>query len=54
MTVRILVCDGCGKRRRDVECMVEFTSHGITVHLCDECIDVAKEIVDEAREGGAE
>lgn len=49
MSVQIVFCDGCGKKYQDAEFVIEFRSHGVVVHLCDECIDKAKEIVDEAR-----
>lgn len=49
MSVQIVLCDGCGKKYQDADYMIEFRSHGITVHLCDECIDAAKEIIDSER-----
>lgn len=48
MTVRILVCDGCGKRSDDVALMVQFESRlGVPVHLCDECVKVANDVVED-------
>jgi bacterioferritin-associated ferredoxin len=34
--------------------MVEFHKYGMTLHLCGECIDKAKELVDEARKEGGD
>ena len=52
MSVQIIVCDSCGRVANECECMVEFHKFGATLHICDECIDKAKELVDKAREGG--
>ena len=49
MSVQIIVCDGCGRMASECECMVEFHKLGLTLHVCDECIDVAKDLVDRER-----
>lgn len=49
MSVQIVVCDGCGKTHDECACLIEFYKHGITVHLCDECIDKAKKIIERKR-----
>lgn len=54
MSIRIIVCDACGRTASRCEVMVEFHKSGMTLHLCDECIDKAKEMVDEKRKGGSE
>ena len=54
MSVQVIVCDACGRMASECECMVEFHKHGMTLHLCDECIDKAKEMVDEARKEGGD
>lgn len=52
MSVRVIVCDACGRTASQCDCMVEFHKNGITLHVCDECIDRAKELVDNARKVG--
>ena len=52
MSVRVIVCDACGRMASECGCMVEFHKHGMTLHVCDECIDKAKELIDKARKGG--
>ena len=54
MSVRVIVCDACGRMANECECMVEFHKYGMTLHLCGECIDKAKELVDEARKEGGD
>lgn len=50
MSVQIIVCDSCGRSANKCKCLVEFHKHGMTLHICDECIDIAKELVDKERE----
>lgn len=48
MTVQILRCDGCGKTSDEVALMVQFENHlGIPVHICDECVRVANDLVED-------
>lgn len=54
MSVRVIVCDSCGRAASKCECMVEFHKRGMTLHVCDECIDKAKELVDKARKEDGE
>ena len=54
MSVQVIVCDACGRRSDACKCMIEFHKNGETLHVCDECIDVAKKLVDKARKEGGE
>lgn len=47
MSIRIVICDGCGKQADECEKLVEFKASGITVHLCDECIKKALVLIGE-------
>ena len=48
MTIGILRCDGCGKPSNEVDLLVEFENHlGIPVHICDVCVRVANDLVDD-------
>ena len=49
MSIQVIVCDACGRTANKCDVMVEFHKSGMTLHLCDECIDKAKEMVDEKR-----
>ena len=53
MSVQVVVCDGCGRMSCECKCLVEFHKQGITVHLCEECIDIAKAMADKARKDDA-
>lgn len=55
MSVQVIVCDACGRMASECKCMVEFhNKFGMTLHVCDECIDRAKELVDKARKEGGD
>ena len=54
MSVQVIVCDACGRMANECECMIEFRKFGMTLHVCDECIDKAKELVDKERRGDGE
>lgn len=54
MSVRVIVCDACGRRSDACKCIIEFRKHGETLHVCDKCIDMAKELVDKARKKGGD
>ena len=49
MTVQVVVCDACGRASSECDCMIAFHKFGLTLHVCDKCIDVAKELVDKRR-----
>ena len=44
-----VTCSFCGKRGRDVESIV--CGPAPTVAICNECVDLCREIMDEEREG---
>lgn len=46
-----LTCSFCGKRGRDVESIVCGPTP--TVAICNECVDLCREIMDEEREGSS-
>ena len=50
MSIQIVVCDSCGKRYDEVGYLVEFHKHGMSLHLCDECIDAAYDMICKVRE----
>lgn len=43
-----LECSVCGKNQYEVEMLVE----GINTHICSECVDLCKDIVEENRGKG--
>lgn len=53
--VKNLICCFCGKNQSDVKKLIAgpsveiFTDPILKICICDECVDAAKEIVDEER-----
>ncbi len=49
MSVQYVICDGCGKTHNECEYLIEFAKGGVSVHLCNECIEIAKEMIDQQK-----
>ena len=41
-----IVCDFCGKPREQAGKLIEAHPHGFSVHICDECIAAAYEMLE--------